>query len=980
MNARRPLPRPAALLLLALLAPVLAAADFVEVTPVTDSILMLHFDEGHIDQGIDEKEARPYIIKLDTAAAAKAENYSVLSEDDSRYQTAQQPTQVRRKAKAADTLSKFRPEQFVLDHFIYLTLPQPLKSGCTYTVRVQNLAHNGPARTFLFHEFRQRSDTIHVSQVGFVPGAPKYAYLSHWMGDGGGANLDAYAGKPFHVVNAETQAAAFSGKVAKRKDTKTGAPQTSTKIDGNPWNMAKKVNAQKNYTEADVFECDFSAFQTPGVYRVVVEGLGCSFPFEIGEDVYRKAYYLASRGLFFQRAGIEKEIEPGFKYPRSHHPDDGRNAFQYDKNWRFIDKPNHDEKITPTGELKIWGWYHDAGDWDGYPGHVSVPLTLLLLHELAGEKFADGQVSNRYTSNADGSTVEEGKNGIPDLLDEAAWLIEFYRRARTEGLKAGLTTGGVPGSYAGVDSCAGGASWKDTRALKFSAEDPAATYIYAACAAWLAARLDDAAKGTHPDSAAWIKEARAAWDWAGANLRDGDEAKVKGARMLAALCLYRITKELAFHERFAADLNADPHFQKSEEGWFAANNWELAAGIYGLLPDGFPGLDPALRTALRERILAVADKEYLKTAAERGYRLGFEWGKMHFLGTLSTPMLVPPAIAYKISGERKHLDVMHTTAAYYLGGNPMNMVWMTGLGQRTVKYPFHPDSWALIDYNSMVYENEILPGYIPYGSCESVDFFGPGFHFSGDEDFSRSSAYPDVETWPIGETRFENRYSISGGEFTIVQNNAPALFAYGFLCGPASKQPAANERPGVAIAYPAEGAAVKAGGDLAIQVKTTPDVRRVEFYSNARYLGVADAPPYTFTWRGVPAGEWLVTAKAFDDQGLVSKPNDPKFDVDVKVLAKPDAPEVPVEKIELANRPAQALSARRTWTLTAAVAPANASTQEIVWTSSDPRVATVNSQGVIVTLAPGKTTVTATSKKDNRSATCTIEVAAEKAP
>ena len=82
------------------------------------------------------------------------------------------------------------------------------------------------------------------------------------------------------------------------------------------------------------------------------------------DDVYRRAYYTASRGLFFQRAGIEKEVEPGLNYPRDHHPDDKRNAFQYDKNWRWIDKPNHGFKVTPTGELKVWGWYHDAGDWD----------------------------------------------------------------------------------------------------------------------------------------------------------------------------------------------------------------------------------------------------------------------------------------------------------------------------------------------------------------------------------------------------------------------------------------------------------------------------------------------------------------------------------------------------------------------------------------------------------------------------------------
>ncbi|MCZ7649467.1 MAG: glycoside hydrolase family 9 protein [Planctomycetota bacterium] len=912
---------PALLLALALgLAPALRAADLREVLPVHDGILMVHFDEGHIDQGLEEKSARPYIVKLDIAAAAQPGNYSLSSEDDPEYKTPRNPTKVGRKAKSADTLSMFRPEKFVLDHWVYLVLPQPLRRGCSYTLRVTNLASNAPEQTFLFNEFTLRSESVHVSQIGFTPDAPKFAYLSHWMGDLGGADLDACAGKPFHLV-AEDGALVFGGKVAKRKDTKSGAPLTTSPQDGTPWNGAKKAHTPKNFTGADVFECDFSAFKTPGVYRVAVEGVGCSFPFEIGAHAYHKAYYTASRGLFIQRAGIEKELEPGLNYPRDHHPDDGLAAFEYDKNWRWIDKPDHNAKIAPTGALKVWGWYHDAGDWDGYPGHVLVPLSLLLLYDLAPGNFADGQVGNRYKSNVDGSWYEEGKNGIPDLLDEASWLIQYYRRARALGLETGLCTGGVPGSYAGVDSCAGGASWKDTRALKFSAEDPAATYQYAACAAWLAACLDKAAQGAHPDSAGWVKEARAAWDWSKANLREGDEGKVRGVRMLAALCLYRVTKEPAYHEVFAADLKADPQFQRGEEGWAGPGWWELAAGVYGPLPADFLGLDAEFQKLVRGKVLEAAEREFVKTASQRGYRLGFDWNRTHNLGTFSSPILYQPAIAYTLTGDRKYLDAMHTSAAYFLGGNPMNMVWMTGLGQRSVRSPFHPDSWALIDYDSMVYDNEFLPGIVPYGSCDSVDFFGPGFHFSGDEDFSRSSAYPDVESWPLSETRFENRYSIAAGEFTVTQNTAPSIFAYGFLCARGGKAPEPNARPGVALAFPAEGAVLKAGGDVALRVKTTPDVRRVEYYRDARFLGASEAAPFAFTWRAAPEGEWLVTAVAYDAEGRISKPNDPAFDVDARVKLEAGAPEVPAEKLEILNSPARALKAGAVWDLAAGAAP-----------------------------------------------------------
>ncbi len=955
------------------------AADLRDVTPVTDTILMVHFNEGHIDQALNEKDAKPYISKLDVKAAVIAENYSISSEDDPRFKSEQHPTKLGRKAKAVDTLSLFRPEKFVLDHWIYLTLPQALQHGCTYTLRVENLASNAPAFTFLFLENSLHSETIHVNQIGFTPDGPKYAYLSHWMGDLGGVNLDAYTGKPFHVIRVGDGATVFSGNVAKRKDLKTGAPQTSAPVDGTPFSPIKKANVPSNFTEADVSECDFSAFKTPGNYRVAVEGMGCSFTFAIDEDVYRKAYYVASRGLFFQRAGIEKEIEPGMNYPRDHHPDDGINTFEYDKNWRWIDKPDHGNKITPTGTLKVWGWYHDAGDWDGYPGHVNVPMCLLMLYDLAGEKFADGQVSNRYKSNTDKSWIDEGKNGIPDELDEASWLIQYYKRARAVGLKSGVTTGGVPGGYSGVDSCAGDASWKDTRALMFSAEDPATTYQYAAVAAWLAACLDKAAGGSSPDSAEWIKEAKESYAWSKANMRAGDEDKVIRQRALAALCLFRATKDAAYHEQFAADMQKDVSFQQGADGWYGPENWEYAAAIYALLPASFPGVNAELQKTFRTKVLDATEKKYIKTAADRGYRLGFDWFKMHQLGTFSTPILFEPAMAYKLTREKKYLDVMQTTASYCLGGNPMNMVWMTGLGQRSVKSPFHPDSWALFRFNSMVYDNEFLPGYVPYGSTD-VDFFGPGFHFSGSENYSRSSAYPAVETWPLSETRFENRYSIAAGEFTITQNMAPSIFAYGFLCANAAamKSPASITRPGVAMEFPKDAAVFKAGGDVALRVKTTANVDHVEYFYNEHYIGTADAPPFALTWHAAPQGEWLITAKAFDSAGKVSKPNDPAFKVDVKIRVDAAAPAVAVEKAEILNAPKNALIANTEWNLVASVLPLTASNQAAVWSSSDAAIASVNSQGVVVAKAPGKATITLKTTDGGRTSECQIQVASAK--
>ncbi len=43
-----------------------------------------------------------------------------------------------------------------------------------------------------------------------------------------------------------------------------------------------------NFNFTDVARFDFSAFDKPGKYRVVVDGTGCSYPFGTARDVWEK--------------------------------------------------------------------------------------------------------------------------------------------------------------------------------------------------------------------------------------------------------------------------------------------------------------------------------------------------------------------------------------------------------------------------------------------------------------------------------------------------------------------------------------------------------------------------------------------------------------------------------------------------------------------------------------------------------------------
>ena len=132
------------------------------------------------------------------------------------------------------------------------------------------------------------------------------------------------------------------------------------------------------------------------------------------------------------------------------------------------------------GPIESAGWYQDAGDWDSYETHLRVAQELLLAYELAPKNFRDGELN-----------IPESRNGLPDILDEAAWLPRFCHRLRHELLRKGYGTGGIglriAGDAFGDDEKTlpdgkkvGQGSWEDVhRTWAASGEDPWSTYRYA---------------------------------------------------------------------------------------------------------------------------------------------------------------------------------------------------------------------------------------------------------------------------------------------------------------------------------------------------------------------------------------------------------------------------------------------------------------------------------------------------------------------
>jgi endoglucanase len=166
------------------------------------------------------------------------------------------------------------------------------------------LAINGQVWPLKFDEASSRSEAVHVNLMGYAPGAPqKFAYLFHWLGDGGSLGLAPYKGQPFRLVDTQSGTTVLTGAVAFRKPS---TQQETAQLADSP---------SGNFLAAEVYECDFSAVTRPGQYQIVVEGVGSSFPFRIAADIYREAFRTTVRGLYHNRSGIELAA-PHTEFPR----------------------------------------------------------------------------------------------------------------------------------------------------------------------------------------------------------------------------------------------------------------------------------------------------------------------------------------------------------------------------------------------------------------------------------------------------------------------------------------------------------------------------------------------------------------------------------------------------------------------------------------------------------------------------------------
>ena len=144
-------------------------------------------------------------------------------------------------------------------------------------------------------------------------------------------------------------------------------------------------------------------------------------------------------------------------------------------------------------------------------------------------------------------------------------------------------------------------------------------------------------------------------------------------------------------------------------------------------------------------------------------------------------------------------------------------------------------------------------------TISKVDFY------NGEAKLGTDTSAPYTYTWsgvPVGNYSLTAKATDSAGISTT--STAVSIV----VKAPVSK-------PSVAITSPVSGATFAGPATISIAATaaataTGATISKVDFYNGAMLLGSALAAPYTYTWSNVPAGGYLLTAKATDSLGSVT--------------------------------------------------------------------------------------------------------------
>ena len=491
---------------------------------------------------------------------------------------------------------------------------------------------------------------VSVNQTGYLPAASKWGMIQT-------ASEDPL---PWELVNA------------------SGAVVLSGTTDGGAFDPASGGIVQ---------QVDFSAWTTPGTYTLVIDGVP-SGPFTISRRLYGNLAVDALRYFYLSRSGIPLEAAYAGQQarPAGHLTDAEITCFK-GADADGAEWPGCDYVIDGSG-----GWY-DAGDYGKYVvnGGISV-WTLHNLYERFPDVFPDGSLN-----------IPESGNGVPDILDEARWEMEWLLKMQ---VPEGHPSAGMAFHKLHDRQWAGLPLLPPT---EYDNDNPGAgRYVYGPTTAAtlnLAATAAQCARiwaEIDPDFAArCLSAAESAWTAAlahdnilmgntpGAGGGNYDDRRVGDEFYWAAAELYVTTGETQYTD-FLTSTGQRVRLAGPSTGAGSSMGWAETAALgmisLALVPNDLPD---AQVESLRNGLIHAADA-YLDIMAQEGYRVslkpdGYFWGSNS--SVLNNAIIL--ALAYDFTGEKNYLRGAAEAMDYLLGRNALHRSFITGYGSNPPEHPHH---------------------------------------------------------------------------------------------------------------------------------------------------------------------------------------------------------------------------------------------------------------------------------------------------
>jgi endoglucanase len=518
-------------------------------------------------------------------------------------------------------------------------------SAWTFCVDNVSLLSGGAAPTYA----PETGPSVRVNQYGYEASGPKHATLVS----------DAADGVAWELHNASAATVASGTTTPLGDDASAGL---------------------------SVHDIDFSSFTSAGTFTLVADGQE-SYPFMIGSDIYAPLQTDALNYFYLARSGIEIDgAIAGADYARAagHVSNPGGSAVNQGDN-KVACQPAADsqavygEPWTCDYTLDVVGGWYDAGDHGKYVVNGGIATAQLLsVWERALRAGPSAQ-----DALGDGSlNIPEAANGVPDVLDEAKWELDF--------MMSMMVPDGEP--MAGmVHHKVHDYGWtglpllpvNDGQVRYLHRPSTAATLNLAATAAQ-GARLWDAYDSDYADEL--LASAGKAWEAALANpavyapAADGSNGggpyddDASDEFYWAAAELYLTTGDA----QYLNYLEASPVHQ-ADSFPTAGFSWDALDAIAKIdlatvdsdLPDRVSVIAQVVAGA--EGILAVQQSQEFGVALPDD---AFVWGS----NSQILNNIVVLGAGYDVSGNAAFLDAAQESMDYVLGRNALNYSYITGYG------------------------------------------------------------------------------------------------------------------------------------------------------------------------------------------------------------------------------------------------------------------------------------------------------------